>query len=196
MPITCYGGGFRHNHPTREDVAACQNYGRTGYSRARAMNQTSNTVVTARVPAPPMDNQLRKMLLATKDGRYAVRPDDETAWTFIRLSRPKNGRSKGLLKIQYQASEAYLPVANLSLTSDYVAVFDKRFLPSLMLVVCDPTTGAYNYGRALKRCSRCYKELTDDRSIYYAIGPECEKHWPEVIAMVNEKHGMYVHRDR
>lgn len=193
--VVCYGGGFRHNHPTSEQARACTNYGRTSYSRTRAMNQTVSTV-TARIPEPPMDEQLRKMLLSTKDGRYAVRPDENTAWTFIRLSRPKNGRLKGMLKVQLQASEAYLPIASLSTATSYVNVWDKRWMSHLMLLVCDPTTAAYEYGRALKRCSRCYKELTDHRSIHYAIGPECEKYWPEVIAMVNDKHGPYVHLER
>jgi hypothetical protein len=160
----------------------------------RQLYQNTRAAIPATpAPRPPViDDVLTKCLLATKDGRYAVKMGPDDPFRFIRLSRPKNGKSKGFLKIQTQHSEALAPAASIRLDGSGRYVQQRDLLPYLRMLVCDPTTAAMDYGRAMRRCSRCGIRLTDDRSRWFSIGPECEKYWPEIIGMVLDKRGPYV----
>jgi Family of unknown function (DUF6011) len=143
---------------------------------------------------PKIDDSLAAMLLATKDGRYAVKLNESDPFRFYRLSRPKNGKAKGYLKIQSQHAESLAFVGMIHTNGQASLRFLHQYdaLPYLRLLACDPTTAAMDYGKEYKRCSRCGIQLTDDRSRWFAIGPECEKYWPDIIAMVLDKRGPYV----
>lgn len=171
-----------HDHSTVQEVRDCQSGRRPTFANTRSS-----------VAAQAIDDQLAKMLLEVKDGRYAVRLDASHPFTFVRLSRPKNGKAAGFLKIQTQHSEAYQTVAMISTSlGGRRYLHNESILVPLRLLVCDPTTAAYDYGAEMERCCRCGKELTDERSRWYAIGPECEKFAPEIFAMVQDKKGIYV----
>lgn len=130
------------------------------------------------------------MVRNTRDGRYAVELDGK--WTFLRFSRPKNGKRKGCLVVQTQHSEAYKPFVTFYPSGSLFIAQNKSILDAaLMMVAADPFTSAMNYGRELGCCSRCGRELTDERSRYYSIGPECEKYWPEIINYINETKGVF-----
>lgn len=133
------------------------------------------------------------LLEQVRDGRYAVRPDAEAEWCFFRVSRPKNGRLKGCLKVQtqhgeelydrltvYPSGHVWIGPSGYKWTRNDV---DNR----LLLVVVDQNQAAIDYGREIGRCCRCGKELTDERSRHYGIGPECEKVWPHIIDLVDEQ---------
>jgi DNA-directed RNA polymerase subunit RPC12/RpoP len=175
-------------HETVDDVRVCSGINpRQVYHNARTSIQAANA-------QPQIENQLATMLLGTKDGRYAVKMHDADPYKFLRLSRPNQGKAKGYLKIQSQHSEHYQSIGLIALDG----VGSKRFLyapsyvPYLRMLVCDPTTAAMDYGREMRRCSRCGIKLTDDRSRWFNIGPECEKYWPEIIAITEDKRGPYV----
>lgn len=134
-----------------------------------------------------ISTQLRAMLLATKDGRFAVRPDDDSEWKFLRLSRPRKGSAAGYLKIQTLHSERWMSAVDIHTEiPTNLHVHNKAIVPALMLVAIDPATGILNFARELDVCGCCGKQLTDDRSRYYGIGPECEKKWPEMITNADE----------
>lgn len=139
-----------------------------------------------------LDSQLQNMLRATKDGRYAVRLGDRQPWKFFRITRPKNGRFEGAIKIQSQHSEVYAMVCALY-ANGKIQKWDRNpdLITHLRLLVCDPTTAMIDYGREMECCGRCGKQLTDARSRHYGIGPECEKHIPEVIAMAIASKGAF-----
>lgn len=133
------------------------------------------------------------LLEQVRDGRYAVRPDTDADWIFFRISHPKNGRLKGCLKVQtqhgeelydrmtvYPSGQVWVGPSGYKWTTNEV---DNR----LLLVVVDQNQAAIDYGREIGRCCRCGKELTDERSRHYGIGPECEKVWPHIISLVDEQ---------
>lgn len=70
-------------------------------------------------------------------------------------------------------------------------VYDKSLEPELMTVMADHHSAARMFGQLLGHCARCNAELTDERSRYYGIGPECEQHWPWFIPEVEEEKGAY-----
>lgn len=144
-------------------------------------------------PAPPAWplSTPEGMVRGIRDGRYAVRPDHNTPFRFVRVWRPTHGKKKGAIILQTQHSDAYKECVVIW-PSGRVSVYDKRIDPLLLLVVVDPVTASINYGRELNRCSSCGRELTDGRSIYYSIGPECEKRWADLINYVDQTQGPYV----
>ena len=130
------------------------------------------------------------MVEQTRSGRYAVRHDENEPFKFVRITRPTRGRKAGCTIIQSQHSERFKDCV-IVFPSGRVTVLDRRVDPFLLLTVADPMTAARNYATELGRCCQCGKELTDGRSIWFGIGPECEKSWPEIIERVLDEKGDY-----
>lgn len=126
-----------------------------------------------------------------RDGYYAARQQDDHAYTFFRVSRPKRGLYKGCLKIQTQHGPDYQLVMVVR-PDQSVTVFNFAVEDELMIVCLDQPNCAFAYAEKMEACMRCNTELTDERSRYYGIGPECEKHWPHMIELVDLKKGPYV----
>jgi hypothetical protein len=126
-----------------------------------------------------------EMVKNIKDGRYANRPSSEV--------RPKTGKKKDCLVIQTQHSDWYqdlcviYPSGKIFMQTSKFTAIDMN----LMLTCVDPVSGMRKYAEELGVCGRCGRELTDERSRYYGIGPECEKHLPEIISAVDEEKGVY-----
>lgn len=123
-------------------------------------------------------------------GRYAVAPDDNTPLTFVRVTRPTYGKKKDCLVIQTQHSERYKDCIIVR-PSGRVDVYDNRVDSSLLLIVVDPVTATIRYGKELEKCCDCGRKLTDARSRWYGVGPECEKDWEELINYIDEEKGPY-----
>ena len=138
----------------------------------------------------------REMVENMREGRYAVEitlPGKPTDWVFLRVSRPTRGKKAGSLVLQTQHSDYYKPYLTIYPSGSlWFAQTGEKLDLALMMVAADPVTSAINYGRELGCCSRCGRELTDERSRWYSIGPECEKYWPEIITYVNETKGVFV----
>lgn len=133
------------------------------------------------------------MLANVPDGYYAAQLDSTQAFTFFRISRPKSGQFKGTLKIQTQHGPDYkLAMVVWSFERQRVTVYNKAIEDELLLVCVDHNGCAIAYAEKIGRCMRCNTELTDERSRWYGIGPECEKHWPYIIDLVNDRKGEYV----
>lgn len=140
--------------------------------------------------------KLPMMLLdMVPQGYFAVRPDNNEAWTFVRLSRPTFGRMKGALKFQSLHGDRLenrwvrYPSGTLWYDEFYKG---GRIEQYLMLVIADFQGGMIRYGEQREKCGRCNAGLTDERSRWYTIGPECEKIVPWYIEAVAERKGIFV----
>lgn len=139
--------------------------------------------------ASPSTKLMTAMPLLDKvpDGYYSV-TDEKDRVRFLRLSRPKTGRYRGRTKVQVVSGEhlylAWTHVPGASSASIYGCGFDIE--STLLKLLVDWRTAALAYATEKRRCARCGTNLTDDRSRKYGIGPECEKHWPWFIPMVEE----------
>lgn len=149
--------------------------------RKNAMTATPNRSKT-KVPIP--------FLMAVGDGRYAVRPDSNTPYTFFRFSRPKTGRFAGTLKIQTQHSEKY-ELCMAVWPNGTVSVYDFRYEDDLLLVCVDPNGAGIAYGQEIGACMICGKDLTDERSRYFGIGPDCETRHRHIIDLVESQKGPF-----
>lgn len=138
----------------------------------------------------------KRMLDLIDEGRYAITTDDNTQHIFLRVSRPKSGQYRNCTKIQTQHSDAY--------TTQLVVAADGRVLKRrhsrikgmelkdvLVTLLANQRQAAVEYGQKIQQCCRCGRELTDERSAYMGIGPECEQHWPWIIEMVEDTKGSY-----
>lgn len=130
------------------------------------------------------------MLKTFPDGRYAARQDENDEYDFFRVSRPKSGRFAGALKVQTQHSDL-LKEALVIWPSGQVRVYNHSIQQNLLLAILDPRTAGIRYGRHIGHCMKCGKTLTDNRSRYYGIGPDCEKDYPEVIEEVDDMFGTW-----
>jgi hypothetical protein len=138
----------------------------------------------------PKQKMIAELLKGVPDGRFAVRLDESTPWTFVRISRPKpESRSnyRGATKVQTQHGPSLSDPKFVIWPSGVISSYEYTIEDTLLLVVADYRGAARAYARELGRCCRCATELTDQRSRHYGIGPECEQHWPWIIEMVDSE---------
>jgi hypothetical protein len=194
-------GGDQH-HAKTLTYSGCSRY----ISELIAKKGQSKATVT---PTPVVNNtpdprlkMLEGLLPVVPEGYYAVAPNPDRAndFTFIRYSRPTKGRFNRTWKFQRVIGtpggrpriEEYAvrwPSGQWSYYGGSYIDRAERCITELMLIVADHQTAALNYAAHLGRCSRCNAVLTDERSRWYGIGPECEKHWPSHMANVEAQKG-------
>lgn len=170
-----------------------------GGSMARAVQMTrldaSVYITLLKKEGRAVNNRQLKVPLGylkdIRDGYYAARRDDNEELKFLRISRPKRGIYTGCIKVQSQHGPNLTPVLYVR-PNDEVVVQDWRYEEALLLVAVDQRGCAITYAEEIGNCMRCNCELTDERSRWYGIGPECEKHWPDMIALVADRKGYYV----
>lgn len=135
-------------------------------------------IVATPYAAQPANDTLLMFLEQVPEGYFAVRHDTNEPWAFFRIARPNFGRYKGCIKIQSKHSEQlvdrwiYYPMTHRVLQHQYR---DRDIESYVMLIVADWHGATMEYARAFNRCGCCSKELTDERSRWYGVGPECEK---------------------
>lgn len=145
--------------------------------------------------APPANRTrtiIPQMILDTiPNGRYACREDENDEYMFIRVSRPNKGQYQGCLKVQTQHGEDYKLALIVDVTG---SLYWHNLLaePALLMAALSPARQAREYALVIGRCCSCGKELTDPRSRWYGIGPECEKNNEEYMEWVTEQEGPYV----
>jgi len=137
-----------------------------------------------------------EMLLDIREGRYAIDPTGVGPLRFIRVSemKNKNSRHKGWKIFQTQHSDDLVTRVRISPNGKLVEKIswtNDQLTETALAIITDPWGAAIRYGQELGQCCRCGKSLTDERSRWYGIGPECEILWPEVIYEVNENRGPY-----
>ena len=121
-----------------------------------------------------------RMVNLIKSGRYAVRADDTSPYIFIRVLRPTTGKLRGMLKIDTQHSDQW--IKRLVFSSSGALMYHRRGMHHgqslselLTLIMVNQAEGAWNYAELLGACGACGKTLTDERSRYYHVGPDCER---------------------
>lgn len=135
------------------------------------------------------------LLPSIPDGYYAVEEYDGDPVTFIRLSSPKKGRFMGSRKIQTVHGSGYsgarLEEVAVHWPSGQWSWYKPFIKERLLLLITDYMGAALRYAAKLGNCARCNANLTDERSRWYGIGPECEKHWPQHMEQVNVTKGQW-----
>jgi hypothetical protein len=113
----------------------------------------------------------------------------------IRFFRVKVNKKKGNVKTIQQAHGS---VTGLTYTPSHalwpsgkITVYNWSNEDPISIVLADPHSAALLFAQHIGRCMRCNAALTDERSRWYGIGPECEKDWPWVVPSVDENKGQY-----
>jgi hypothetical protein len=148
----------------------------------------------ARVPVPvskPVTSIPLGLLEAIPAAHYAVRADSNEPYTFLRVRKPKTGRYTGCTIIQTRHGDRF--ITRFALFPNGRVWFspgDQRFIESkIMLVFGDYQYAMMEYGREIGRCMVCGKTLTDERSRWYGIGPDCETRYSFPVERLDEEFG-------
>lgn len=176
-----------------EQVRQCRDFaGRTRpYAAPSSVGVTQPTPPTPQPEHTPATSVPLGMLAETPDGYYAVRLDDSDPYRFLRIKRPTTGRRKGLIQVQTKHSDdlklmmLFRPAAESHNGRDWVQVYQPFVERHLILAMVDPYGARMAFARELNRCCICGKDLTDERSRHYGIGPDCEKRFPDIIQQVD-----------
>jgi len=143
------------------------------------------------LPANRTRTMIPAMILDTiPSARFACRDSDDEDYVFIRVTRPTYGRFKDCLKVQTQHGEEYR-IAFIVYPDGQMYWFNLLAEPALLMAALNPVKYQREYANVIGRCCSCGKELTDPRSRYYGIGPECEKKDDEYVATIDETEGPY-----
>ena len=148
------------------------------------------------LPRPIINFAIVNMI---KPGRYAVIVDIENndEYIFFRVSRPEKGNDAGTFKVQTQHGEYFTTRLKYDANNNLIIQNSRpirgySLAELITLIVLDQRKAALDYGEKAKVCCCCGRNLTDDRSRHYRIGPECEKDWLDYIAYVDDAKGPYV----
>lgn len=141
-----------------------------------------------------------EILFDIREGRFAVSISGTKKLDFVRVSIVKPARSGhrrhvGAMRVQTQHSDSLkdrafitrdgqVHLTSNTMTADYLTQI-------FMGIISGQRDSAILYGREKGQCCRCGRELTDERSRHYGIGPECEKHWEEIVSEIDEAEGVY-----
>jgi hypothetical protein len=165
-------------------------------SRTISYLKRQRDAVNPQAPGFQIDYRMVNMI---KSGRYAVRADDQAPYVFLRVSRPTTGRQKGYLKIQTKHSENLITRLLFDKTGRLEShktgrVQGQTLQELLTLVMLDQAEASFNYAQELEQCGYCGRDLTDKRSRWLGIGPECEKKLgaQHILNYALEKKGEYV----
>jgi hypothetical protein len=143
-------------------------------------------------PSPTTDPRLpmvEGLIDLVPEGYYAVKTEF-SPYRFVYFSRPKRGKHAGSLKFSEQIGavgrNGRYEIRAEKWQSGRWSLYERTFLDQIMLIITDHQTAAQAYARETRRCCRCNARLTDERSRWYGIGPECEEYWPWMIDRIND----------
>lgn len=137
-----------------------------------------------------VDDAMMGLIQLIKDGRYATRTSDSEPLIFYRVSRPTKGQFKGAFKVQTQHSEEW-KLAYVVWPSKRESIYRTDIKTHLLMLVGNQEVAASTYAWELGQCQICGKKLTDERSRYYGIGPDCEERHAHVIEAIELAFGPY-----
>ena len=177
VPTQAEKFGERYVEPTQETYA--QRYDR----RTKSPDLAFPAAMAWKIPLSP----------STGIGYFAARVDDNQPFEFFRVKQPKKGKYAGALVVQTIHGDKLEMFLIIRKDGSHWAVEHKRarFEDALTMVVVDPRHAAQKFGEIKQRCCNCGKGLTDDRSLWYGIGPECEQYRDDIISSVIEEKGEY-----
>lgn len=130
------------------------------------------------------------VLKEIRDGNYAVQRGESGHIDFLRISHPR-----GNFQVQTRHSDqlelAMRDKFRNSWGKEYIWIPKPWIVPVLVELAADQTRAALLFSSKLNKCCRCYKSLTDRRSRFFGIGPECEEFRPDIIEFVTLTKGFY-----
>lgn len=138
-------------------------------------------------------DMIKTLISMVPDGYFAVREQEGSPITFLRVTRPKSGNFRGSIKISSQHGPSLEPRWVLW-PSGRVSVYrwsGHDIEEDLLLLMADWKSATRLYAEKAKKCGRCNTKLTDPRSRFYLIGPDCEKVWEWWIDDVAAERGGY-----
>ena len=97
-------------------------------------------------------------------GYYAVVDPANSFLKFYRIRRPLNGKWSGVTFINEISGENNLPMKD---PAERARIFGE--------ILKDPTEALKRFGQAIGECGHCRKQLTDQVSRQFGIGPGCRK---------------------
>lgn len=144
-------------------------------------------------------DQFSGMLNLIPQGYYALRRDDQEGQIdFLRITYPQKGQFVGCMKVQSQHAEALrlelvirLTPAKYGAYSTRTYIRDVRYCQVLFTLVPGVHEAARLYALEKRVCCICGTKLTDERSRYLGIGPECEKSHLDYVTDVELSEGDY-----
>lgn len=141
------------------------------------------------VSQDPRFRLINSMIDLIPEGYYATAPSGENREVdFVRIvtMKSKASRYNGSLVVQTQHSDAWEVRLVRWKGSGEWSVYQHAAIDFVMEILADYKTCGMRYSIMLQRCMRCGKQLTDERSRHYLVGPECETKynfiWPIVVA--------------
>lgn len=145
------------------------------------------------VKATTKSDVVKAMIEMVPEGYFAVREAEGAPITFMRLAKPKHGKFRDCIKVSSQHGPA-LEVRWARWPSGHVSVYrwpGHDIEEDLLRLIADWKGATRLYAEKIKKCGRCNAKLTDPRSRFYLIGPECEKKpgWTWWIEDVAEERG-------
>lgn len=121
----------------------------------------------------------RSFIDNVRDGYYAVRLIKDGEYTFVRVSRPKDGEYRDCVKFQTQHGEQ-LKLACILRPDGIFEVRNGDIKNVVIEIVSKPIQAAFDYGREIGSCCKCGKPLTRHPWIDYGIGIDCDQRYPEI----------------
>jgi len=111
-------------------------------------------------PVTPVLNVTAKI----SQGYYAVNHPDTGVLKFYSVRKPTDGKWAGYAFLSEMSGENYIPMR------------DRGERDKIFLVIAQDATGALKrFGKEIGRCGHCKKQLTDEISREFGIGPVCRK---------------------
>ena len=140
-----------------------------------------------------------RMIQNVPPGNYAVQQQEGDPFRFYRLTFPEkdvwdsgiraNKKVTGT-KIQRRSSDDLKDVLLDLPTNEYLNWTQPGLDNDLLAICVDWKAAAKAFAKELQRCGRCGKSLTDIRSRWYLLGPECETYWEWWVPERDEEEGM------
>lgn len=146
-------------------------------------------------PKTTKTDMILALLSDVPTGYFAVQRSEGERIHFLRIKRPVHGRLRDTTTIQSQHGPS-LENRWVHWPSGKVSNYGYPYgsLEDVILgLIADWRGATKRYAEKMKKCGRCNTSLTDPRSRFYLIGPECEtKHgWSWWIDEVAERMGGY-----
>lgn len=182
-------------HQDAQEVKICAFY--TARSKVHQQNIANVRQEVASKPRPNdwQSTVPRAMVENMREGRYAASPTGEEDYdhhVFLRVWRPKSGKKKDCLILRTQHSDSYRDFITIYPSGSVWFAKNSTALDMALLKICaNPFGTAMRYAELKNVCCRCGKQLTDERSRWYGIGPECKEYFPEIINEVNDTKGSF-----
>jgi hypothetical protein len=164
--------------------------------RPKVVTTDPDAVPTETVEATTKSKMVDGLIGMVPDGYFAVREQDGAPITFMRLSRPSSRNfPKGSIKVQSLHGPA-LETRWVKWPSGKISVYrwyGHDIEDYLLLLIADWRGASLLYAEKIRKCGRCNAKLTDPRSRFYGIGPECETKtgWTWWLDEIAEKKGGY-----